>query len=133
MKKISVLFILTSIILLAGCQIAPGSHIDTSGKNIVQAQDDKTLNDVDINVYPVTPALIERLRENVMVAQGNAELNKRLDAYEYRIGVGDIIMVTVWEHPELTTPSGQYRSASDTGNWVHSDGTIFILTSAKLP
>ncbi|KAE9857037.1 polysaccharide export protein Wza, partial [Escherichia coli] len=82
MKKISVLFILTSIILLAGCQIAPGSHIATSGKNIVQAQDDKTLNDVDINVYPVTPALIERLRENVMVAQGNAELNKRLDAYE---------------------------------------------------
>lgn len=132
MKKISVLFILTSIILLAGCQIAPGSHIDTSGKNIVQAQDDKTLNDVDINVYPVTPALIERLRENVMVAQGNAELNKRLDAYEYRIGVGDIIMVTVWEHPELTTPSGQYRSASDTGNWVHSDGTIFYPYIGKV-
>lgn len=132
MKKISVLFILTSIILLAGCQIAPGSHIDTSGKNIVQVQDDKTLNDVDINVYPVTPALIERLRENVMVAQGNAELNKRLDAYEYRIGVGDIIMVTVWEHPELTTPSGQYRSASDTGNWVHSDGTIFYPYIGKI-
>lgn len=132
MKKISVLFILTSIILLTGCQIAPGSHIDTSGKNIVQAQDDKTLNDVDINVYPVTPALIERLRENVMVAQGNAELNKRLDAYEYRIGVGDIIMVTVWEHPELTTPSGQYRSASDTGNWVHSDGTIFYPYIGKI-
>lgn len=132
MKKISVLFILTSIILLAGCQIAPGSHIDTSGKKIVQAQDDKTLNDVDINVYPVTPALIERLRENVMVAQGNAELNKRLDAYEYRIGVGDIIMVTVWEHPDLTTPSGQYRSASDTGNWVHSDGTIFYPYIGKI-
>lgn len=132
MKKISVLFILTSIILLAGCQITPGSHIDTSGKKIVQAQDDKTLNDVDINVYPVTPALIERLRENVMVAQGNADLNKRLDAYEYRIGVSDIIMVTVWEHPELTTPSGQYRSASDTGNWVHSDGTIFYPYIGKI-
>lgn len=132
MKKISVLFILTSIFLLAGCQIAPGSHLDTSGKKIVQADDATKANDVDINVYPVTPALIEKLREKVMVAHANAELNKRLEAYEYRIGIGDIIMVTVWEHPELTTPSGQYRSASEAGNWVHSDGTIFYPYIGKV-
>ncbi|EKO3412652.1 polysaccharide export protein [Vibrio fluvialis] len=126
-KKYLVLSVLLPTIL-AGCTVVPGSYLSVDNKNIIQAdsndQNDNTTEQV--NIYPLDAHSVSRYNSAKDVrSRANAELDKQIETYEYQVGVGDILNVTIWDHPELTIPAGSYRSASEAGNWVHSDGTIF--------
>ena len=116
------------LLLLSGCTVFPGSHMPTSDKNKIeeeQSEDAKENYSTDVNVYELTPQKVAQYQTKQASAQANIELEKQIASYEYHVGPGDILNVTIWDHPELTIPAGSYRSSSESGNWVHADGTIF--------
>jgi Periplasmic protein involved in polysaccharide export len=133
MKKttpFSLIFLVIS--QLTGCVISPGQTLKTTGKNSITPFDINNDLDKQVDIYPLTPFLIEKLRPVAVKSQANPNLDEQVKNWEYHIGTGDILTVTVWDHPELTTPAGQYRSASDTGSWVNADGTLFYPYLGKL-
>lgn len=124
------LTLITISIFLTGCTVTPGAYMSTSGKNIVDTGDRDITKLVDI--YPISPKLLDDMYTAPTIAKPNAQLEKQLTHYEYRVGAGDVLTITVWDHPELTIPAGSYRSAQDSGNWVHSDGTIYYPYIGKV-
>ncbi len=130
--KLKLMPLLVSVTLMSGCTVLPGSNMSTMGKDVIKQQDADFDLDRMVNVYPLTPRLVEQLRVRPAVAQPNMPLDREIADYQYRVGPGDVLNVTVWDHPELTTPAGQYRSSSDTGNWVQSDGTMFYPYVGKV-
>jgi len=110
-----------SLLFLAGCAFAPGSHqaVDQSAANAPEPLDDEVL------LHYITPSLLERMRTPQVAPELNEALEQARSEYDYRVGKGDILTITVWNHPELTIPAGSMRSAQEAGNWVHNDGTIF--------
>lgn len=106
-----------AIALLSGCAFAPGSHMDP----------DKAGEDLNgrVEFHQISPQLVANMRTVQSTPQVNQQLELDQADYDYRVGRGDVLMITVWNHPELTIPAGSMRNAEEAGNWVHNDGTIF--------
>lgn len=106
--------------MLGGCALAPGGHIDYEAQEVSL--------DEQIEIVQITPELISSYRSanGTSRARGvDPDLAVEIENYEYRVGPGDVLNIVVYEHPELTIPAGGERSAEESGNIVHTDGTIY--------
>lgn len=111
--------------MLAGCTV-PGSHLTIDDKNVVASQQERDRDiSEQVNVYPLTASAVRQFKAPAIYSKANPALDAEIARYQYRIGPGDILNITIWDHPELTIPAGSYRSSEEAGNWVHADGSIF--------
>ena len=121
------LITLVLVLSLGGCAMIPGAHIP-SGSSGWKASDDNQPADLEemVNIHTITPKLLqEQMAKPETTPVFNHQLELEIQDYDYTVNRGDILSITVWDHPELTIPAGSDRSPSEAGNWVHSDGTIF--------
>ena len=111
---------------LQGCMFAPGQYLDTSEIGTEGSPESSR-----IELIPITPKLIAQNAATYVSSSVPAEL-LAFKPQAYRIGANDVLYITVWDHPELTAPSGAQQQIDANGRLVRPDGTIFYPYIGKL-
>ncbi|WP_269791610.1 polysaccharide biosynthesis/export family protein [Stenotrophomonas sp. Iso1] len=120
--------LLASAFLLTGCLWAPGQHM----RHGALVSDGRAQGHDQIALIPITPKLIAMERAERDAFSFPPALS-RYQPEPYRIGAGDILYITVWDHPELTVPAGPQQQLNAAGRLVQSDGTLFYPYIGKIP
>ncbi|SHM33978.1 polysaccharide export outer membrane protein [Rhodanobacter sp. OK091] len=120
MKKITAFIILSFVLLVVnGCVWSPGQRM--SGEGVVRGT---PTDSSQVQLVTITPQLLA----GDHAATLSAAVPQELLSYQpepYRIGPGDTLYITVWDHPELTAPAGSQQQTAANGRIVRSDGTLF--------
>lgn len=99
--------------MLAACGIAPGMRMSAPATLPVEsgsAQEPK--KDVDVPITDINLNLIQQLRA-AEAGAGDERIRGLIGKPQpYTLGVGDVLQITVWDHPELSgAPTTQTQSA----------------------
>jgi polysaccharide export outer membrane protein len=112
MKTLPAVAILLFAVVLNGCAIVPGQRMD---EGALQREDSP------VKLVQITPELVENGTALASVPQELLSFQPE----DYRIGPGDTLYITVWDHPELTSPAGSQQQTVANGRPVRPDGTVF--------
>lgn len=119
-------------LFMAGCALAPGPHYSNApGWFSEDDGDDAEPLSEAVEVHQISTAVLSS-NQDYAAPQPPEALLQEPESYDYEVGPGDVLQITVWDHPELTIPAGSMRSSEESGNWVHNDGTIFYPYVGKI-
>lgn len=78
-----------------------------------------------MRIIPLTPDNINQSNTSSQHSHSTSQLASARSTWQYNIGVGDVLSIIVWDHPELTLPAGPQRSQLESGSTVNESGAIF--------
>lgn len=110
MQHIARIFFVSVVsLVLAGCLTGQSmSRGEQDGMRMVEITPEFVASGDNVSAMPALPAEVTEYRPQ-----------------SYEIQAGDTLLVTVWDHPELTAPAGTQQSAASNGRLVYPDGTMF--------
>ena len=117
--------------MLSACALAPGQHmIQPAALPVTSADNGAVTSDMQIPIKQIDLTLIRQIRaaqKSDVTAQN--QLNLFAKPGGYKLGAGDVLQITVWDHPELAAALGQPAQNNKTsdaapGFVVDSEGNI---------
>lgn len=110
----------------SGCFLAPAMRMDEWG---LEERGRQSSDPSKFRIVLITPQVLTAQA----TARVEAEKARRRDQQpspvpegDYLISPRDVLSIIVWEHPELTIPAGEFRSAETSGYPVSAEGSIFF-------
>ncbi len=114
-------------LLLAACT-APGMKLN---KKPSGSGSTSNIDGMRVTLKPLDgQALKAQAAKPVDAASLAPLLVEKLPAY--KIGAQDVLLVTVWDHPEITLPLGQYRQDNASGMLVDEEGLLYFPYVGKI-
>ncbi|SDG18457.1 polysaccharide biosynthesis/export family protein [Paraburkholderia phenazinium] len=109
------LAITTACAALSACAFAPGMRmIEPATLPATSGNAQTPATNVQVPITDITSSLIKEMRDAADKA-GAAEgrgLFESSGPYTYRLGIGDVLEITVWDHPELAAALGAQQQST---------------------
>ena len=132
--------LLLSSLLLSACanngniSFLPGSSLDMKNKQVVYADNSTPeMSQAELNqravIYPINLSLVQQMRESY--ARSNPALEAQKRSYRYRLGVGDVLSIKIFNQPDFNSYQ-QVGQNNGQGTVVDESGNIYYPLAGKV-